>query len=101
VAVLLLQAEDGAGEFAEQTAAYNGASQHEGDGCAPAVPLWDESSCLFRVQQLKRLAAFRDDACSSPCRRFTLGGTDDNGMVQCSTCGMWFLDEDPTVEESE
>jgi hypothetical protein len=42
---------------------------------------------------------FDDDRCCSPCPRFRPGGVDENGMVQCSTCLMWFVDEDPTVEE--
>ena len=39
---------------------------------------------------------FDSDKCSYPCPRFIKGATDPNtGMVQCVTCWMWFLDDDP------
>lgn len=45
---------------------------------------------------------FSDDACASPCLRFVKGGVDpETDMIQCGRCGEWFVDDDPTIDESD
>ena len=43
---------------------------------------------------------FSEIACAMPCPRFVAGAKDENtGMVQCMSCRMWFLDDDPIDPE--
>jgi hypothetical protein len=44
---------------------------------------------------------YNQDACASPCMRFVPGKVDENGMVACAVCDMWFVPDDPTLEERE
>lgn len=43
--------------------------------------------------------SFDKDKCPTPCERFVRGVINpDNDMVQCGTCGMWFVDDDSLPE---
>ena len=48
-----------------------------------------------------RSLVFAEGKCATPCPRFVPGAEDENGMIACANCDMWFLDDDPTVEAYE